>query len=148
MCCELNGISMFQRLPVNCLVQEIQGSQGSASTEGGVLGVSPYSSVCGSWGFRVNLLIPGQSMWYLWWIKWHWDGFSPSTSVFPSQFRSTGALLQGKTKKKPIFFITGLHIKPQGCGASVASAAGPFKKNRCLHLPNGTLPWATSMKKK
>jgi hypothetical protein len=30
-------------------------------------------------------------------------------------------------KTKLIFiFITGLHNKPQGCGASVASAAGPF----------------------
>jgi hypothetical protein len=31
-----------------------------------------------------------------------------------------------------IIFITELHNKPQGCGASVASAAGPFttKKNR------------------
>jgi hypothetical protein len=29
-------------------------------------------------------------------------------------------------KKKLIIFITGLHNKPQGCGASVASAAGPF----------------------
>jgi hypothetical protein len=32
-----------------------------------------------------------------------------------------------KWKKLIIFlFITGLHNKPQGCGASVASAAGPF----------------------
>jgi hypothetical protein len=31
-----------------------------------------------------------------------------------------------KRKKKLIIFITGLHSKPQGCGASVASAAGPF----------------------
>jgi hypothetical protein len=52
-------------------------------------------------------------------------GFSPSTSVFPCQFLSTGAPLYGKTKKL-IIFITGLHSKPQGCGASVASAAGPF----------------------
>jgi hypothetical protein len=29
-------------------------------------------------------------------------------------------------KWKTIIFITGLHNKPQGCGASVASAAGPF----------------------
>jgi hypothetical protein len=40
-----------------------------------------------------------------------------------------------KNKKKLIvflfIFITGLHNNPQGCGASVASAAGPFstKKN-------------------
>jgi hypothetical protein len=35
-------------------------------------------------------------------------------------------------RKKLIIFITGLHNKPQGCGASVASAAGPFntKKQR------------------
>jgi hypothetical protein len=31
-------------------------------------------------------------------------------------------------QKKLIIFITGLHNKPQGCGASVASAAGPFTK--------------------
>jgi hypothetical protein len=29
-------------------------------------------------------------------------------------------------RKKIITFITGLHNKPQGCGASVASTAGPF----------------------
>jgi hypothetical protein len=52
-------------------------------------------------------------------------GFSPSTSVFPCPFHSTCAPLQGKTKKR-IIFITGLHNKPQVCGASVASAAGPF----------------------
>jgi hypothetical protein len=31
-----------------------------------------------------------------------------------------------KRQKKLIIFITGLHNKPQGCGASAASAAGPF----------------------
>jgi hypothetical protein len=57
-------------------------------------------------------------------------GFSPSTSVLPCQLNSTGAPLLGKMKKL-IIFITGLHIKPPGCGASVASTAGPFttKKN-------------------
>jgi hypothetical protein len=59
-------------------------------------------------------------------------GFSPSTSVFLCQFHSTGAPLQGKTKKLMIF-ITGLHNKPEDCGASVASAAGPLKNN-CRHL--------------
>jgi hypothetical protein len=38
-------------------------------------------------------------------------GFSPSTSVFPCQLHSTGAPF---------------HNKPQGCGASVASVAGPI----------------------
>jgi hypothetical protein len=51
-------------------------------------------------------------------------GFSPSTSVLPCQCNSTGAPLHGKGGKKVIIFITGLHNKPQGCGASVASAAG------------------------
>jgi hypothetical protein len=57
-------------------------------------------------------------------------GFSPNTSVYPCQFHSTGALVLGKTKKQIIFIIE-LHNKPIGCGASVASAAGPFttKKN-------------------
>jgi hypothetical protein len=59
--------------------------------------------------------------------------------VFPCQFHSTGAPLLGKGQKIIIIFIfiTGLHNKPQGCGASVASAAGPFntKKNAfvCIH---------------
>jgi hypothetical protein len=32
--------------------------------------------------------------------------------------------------KKTIIFITGLHSKPQGCGASVPSAAGPLTKKK------------------
>jgi hypothetical protein len=57
-------------------------------------------------------------------------GFSPSTLDFPRQFHSTGAPLHGKTKKLTIF-IAGLCNNLQGCGASVASAMGPFttKKN-------------------
>jgi hypothetical protein len=70
-------------------------------------------------------------MWDLWWTKWHWNRFfPPSTSVFPCQFHSTGAPLLGKGQKIIIIiiviFTTGLHKKPQGCGASVASAAGLF----------------------
>jgi hypothetical protein len=56
-------------------------------------------------------------------------GFSPSTLVLPCQFHSTGAPLLGNGQKIIIIiiiFITGLHKKPQGCGAAVASAAGPF----------------------
>jgi hypothetical protein len=55
-------------------------------------------------------------------------GFSPSTSVFPCQLPVFHYTEKGV---KIIIFITGVHNKPQGCGASVASAAGPFntKKN-------------------
>jgi hypothetical protein len=55
--------------------------------------------------------------------------FPPSSSVFACQFHSTGAPLLGKGQKIiTIFifiFIIGLHNKPHGCSASVASAAGP-----------------------
>jgi hypothetical protein len=57
--------------------------------------------------------------------------FPPSTSVFPCQFHSTGAPLHG-IKKKLIIFITGLHNKPQDCGASVQTAAGPFATKKIL----------------
>jgi hypothetical protein len=53
-----------------------------------------------------------------------------------SPVSSTGAPLQGKTKKLSIF-ITGLHNKPQGFGASVASAAGPFTKIKNSSENNG-----------
>jgi hypothetical protein len=66
-------------------------------------------------------------------------GFSPSTSVFPCQFHSTDAPLQGK-RKKLIIFITGLHNRPQGCGASLACAAVPFTtKKRCEKQTNAQL---------
>jgi hypothetical protein len=55
-------------------------------------------------------------------------GFPRSTSVFPCQFHSTGAPLKWKNRRNLIVFIflIGLHNKLSGCGASVASAAGPF----------------------
>jgi hypothetical protein len=36
--------------------------------------------------------------------------------------------------KKLIISVSGLHSKPQGCGASVASAAGPFATKKCAVL--------------
>jgi hypothetical protein len=52
--------------------------------------------------------------------------FSPVNFIPP-------VLHYSKKRKELIIIITGLHNKPQGCGASVASAAGPFitkKKTR------------------
>jgi hypothetical protein len=63
-------------------------------------------------------------------------GFSPSTSVFSCQFHSIGAPLLGKGQKiiiMVVIFITGLHKNPQGCGASVASAAGPLSTKKKKH---------------
>jgi hypothetical protein len=37
-------------------------------------------------------------------------------------------------RKKLVIFITRLHSKPQGCGASVASAAGPFITKRTHNI--------------
>jgi hypothetical protein len=45
-------------------------------------------------------------------------GFSPSTSVFPCQFHSTGALLLGKMKKK----TDHLSSSSQGCTISLKAA--------------------------
>jgi hypothetical protein len=33
--------------------------------------------------------VRGQVMWDLWWTKWHWGSFSPSTSVSPANHHST-----------------------------------------------------------
>jgi hypothetical protein len=63
-------------------------------------------------------------------------GFSPSTSVFPCQFHSTGAPLLGKRQKIIITFIKELHKKSSGCDASIASDVGPSstKKKFMLYL--------------
>jgi hypothetical protein len=51
-----------------------------------------------------------------------WKSFSQSpVSFIPSMLHYFE-----KRKKKLTIFITGLHNKTQGCGASVASAAVPF----------------------
>jgi hypothetical protein len=56
--------------------------------------------------------------------------------VFPRVFRVSlvnfipPVLHYTERRKKLIIFITGLHNKPQGCGASVASAAGLFTKQK------------------
>jgi hypothetical protein len=61
--------------------------------------------------------------------------------VFPQVLRFSlvgfipPVLCHTEKRKKLIIFITGLPKKPQGCGASVAPAAGPFtKKNKLLFL--------------
>jgi hypothetical protein len=60
-------------------------------------------------------------------------GFSPQVFEFSSVSFIPPVLHYLEKLKKLIIiflfiFITGLHNKPQGCGASIASAAGPFTK--------------------
>jgi hypothetical protein len=57
--------------------------------------------------------------------KWHWDRFFPEYFGFPLSISFHRCSITWK-KEKLIIFITGLHNKPLGCGASVSSAAGPF----------------------
>jgi hypothetical protein len=64
-------------------------------------------------------------------------GFSPSTSVFPCQFHSTGAPLLGKMKTDHLslhLHHKGCTIRFKGCGASVASAAGTFTKKLTVKI--------------
>jgi hypothetical protein len=49
-------------------------------------------------------------MWDLWWTKWHWGRFSPSTSVSPSDHHSTNFSI--------IIITRGWHNRPIG-GRSV-----------------------------
>jgi hypothetical protein len=74
-------------------------------------------------------------MWDLWWTKWHWYRFFLKYFGLSFQLHSTGALLHGKMKKKRLMlFIIGLQNKPQGCGASVASAVTPLTtKKKTVH---------------
>jgi hypothetical protein len=65
-------------------------------------------------------------MWNLWWTKWHWDRFFSEYFGFALSVSFHRCSITRKNRQNLIIFITGLHNKPQGCGASVASAAGLF----------------------
>jgi hypothetical protein len=78
-------------------------------------------------------------MWDLWWTKWHWDRFFPRVVRLSPVIFIPLVLDYTEKRKKLTIFITGLHKEPQGCGASIASAAGPFstrKKDRQIFVEN------------
>jgi hypothetical protein len=71
-------------------------------------------------GFVVNKVALGQ-------------GFPRVLCFYPVNSFHRCSITWKNEKKKLIIFITGLHNKPQGFGASVASAAGPFAtKKNCI----------------
>ena len=82
--------------------------------------------------------IPGPSMWDLWWTKCRWGRFFPEYLDFSVNFIPT---LLDYTEKKTNHLSLHLHHRihhtPSGCGATVASAAGPFitKKKSILIIP-------------
>jgi hypothetical protein len=50
----------------------------------------------------------------------------PEYFGFPQSISFHRCSVTRKNEKQLIIFIKGLHNKPQGCGASVACAVGPF----------------------
>jgi hypothetical protein len=79
-------------------------------------------------------------MWGLWWTKWHCDRIFPDSFGFPLSISLHRCSITRKEEKTPNIFITGLHNKPQDCGASVAFVAGPFTtKNK---FPNSVVKTA------
>jgi hypothetical protein len=57
------------------------------------------------------------------------QGFPPVLRFSPVNF-TPPVFYYTEKRKKLMTFITGLYNKPQGCGASSASAAGPFKTKK------------------
>jgi hypothetical protein len=66
----------------------------------------------------------------LWWTKWHWNRFFPEYFGFPLSVSFHQCSITQKNEKTLIIFFIGLCNKPQGCGASIASAAGPFTETK------------------
>jgi hypothetical protein len=60
----------------------------------------------------------------------------PRVLRFPPVSFIPPVLHYNEKRRKLIIFITGLHNKPQSCGASVASAARPFTKKKFMKNNN------------
>jgi hypothetical protein len=67
-------------------------------------------------------------MWDLWWTKWHWDRFFSEYFGFPLSISFHRCSIKKEKQKKTSSSSQGCTISLQGCGASAASAAGPFNK--------------------
>jgi hypothetical protein len=77
-----------------------------------------------------------QFMWDLLWTKWHWDTFFPEYFGFPLSISFHRRCITRKRTKIIIIviFITGLHNKPHGCSASLASATGLFNTKKVSNV--------------
>jgi hypothetical protein len=84
--------------------------------------------------------------------KWHPKRFPPPPPPLVLRFSPVNFIPPvlhslEKWNKLIIFlfiFITGLHNKPQGCGTSVASAAGPFSSTTKHHYSDNLTPVVTT----
>jgi hypothetical protein len=86
-------------------------------------------------------------MWDLWWTKWHWDRFFPEYFGFPLSISFHRCSIKMEKQKKTSSSASEVcTINLQGCGASVASAAGPFSKiiiivnSKHWHVTNNKSP--------
>jgi hypothetical protein len=63
----------------------------------------------------------GQSMWDLWWIKWHWNRFYPEYFGFLLSFSFPRAPLLENVKKK----MFSLHLHHKRCTISLKAVVRP-----------------------
>jgi hypothetical protein len=68
-------------------------------------------------------------MWGLWWTKRHWDRFLPKYFGFSLSISFHRCSITWKNENTN-YLHHKVAQKPQGCGASVASAAGPFSTKK------------------
>ena len=72
-------------------------------------------------------LIPGQSMWELWWTNYTGRGFSPSTSALPCQYHSTNAPYSSPTTRCP--YQKNKRAKPENLAKSNTISGGEKKEH-------------------
>jgi hypothetical protein len=77
--------------------------------------------------------IPHQSMWDLWWTKWHWDRVFPEYFGFPLSVSFHRCSITWKNEEN---YHLSFHLHRKGCTISLTTAVrqflllrGPSKKN-------------------
>jgi hypothetical protein len=71
---------------------------------------------------------PGLVKWDLWWRKWRWGRFSPSTSASPANLHSTNC------STITLFYHLGLYNRPEVAAVPGDVSPTPLKKKLFYHL--------------